>query len=239
MKNMLSETAPERSLRNGIRVACSAILFDLDGVLVDSTPAVARVWGTWARERGFDPEETIRRAHGRPSISTLRELLPDADHEAENREIERREIEDTAGVVVLPGAQELLNSLPPDRWALVTSCTRPLALARLKVAGLPVPRNFITSTDVTNGKPHPEPYLKAANLLGVPPADCLVVEDVPAGVSSGHAAGARVIGLRTTTSADELIHAGAQWVVKNCSAMRATAQPGSAAPLLVWLDVSG
>src|SRR5581483_5812851 len=158
-----------------------------DGVLVDSTPAVARVWGRWAVERGFDPEDTIRRAHGRPSITTLRELLPEADHETENREIERREIEDMAGVVVLPGARELLNSLPPDRWALVTSCTRRLALARLKAAGLPVPRHFITSTDIVNGKPHPEPYLKGARELGVPPADCLVVEDVPAGVKSGRA----------------------------------------------------
>jgi sugar-phosphatase len=237
MKDTVNQSATETTEQGEIQVACSAILFDLDGVLVDSTPAVARVWGKWAQEHGFNPEEVVRRAHGRPSISTIRELLPGADHEAENREIERCEIEDMDGVVMLPGARELLNSLPPERWALVTSCTLPLALARLRAAGLPVPRHFITSTDIVNGKPHPEPYLKGAKLVGVPSADCLVVEDVPAGVQSGHAAGARVIGLRTTSSADELTRAGAQWVVKDCSALRAQAQPDFATPVLVWLDV--
>ncbi len=238
MKGAVNQTEAE-TFSGGIQVACAALLFDMDGVLVDSTPAVARVWGAWARERGFDPEEVVRRAHGRPSISTIRELLPGADDEAENRKVERRELDDMEGVVVLPGARELLTSLPSERWALVTSCTRPLALARLQTAGLPIPRHFITSTDIVNGKPHPEPYLKAAKMLGVPPADCLVLEDVPAGVKSGYAAGARVVGLRTTSSADELLHAGAQWVVRDCSAIRAQARPGLAAPVLVWLDVSG
>ena len=237
MKDIAKETATEATAHGEIQVACSAILFDLDGVLVDSTPAVARVWGGWAREHGFDPQEVVRRAHGRPSISTIRELLPGADHEAENREVERREIEDVEGVVVLPGARELLNSLLPERWALVTSCTRPLALARLQAASLPVPRHFITSTDIVNGKPHPEPYLKAAKILNTPPADCLVVEDVPAGVRSGYAAGARVIGLRTTSSAEELTQAGAQWIVRDCSAVRAQVQPGPSTPVLVWLEV--
>ena len=106
-----------------IKITCSALLFDLDGVLIDSTPAVERVWRQWAVERGFDPEEAIHRAHGRPSISTIRDILPDADHEAENREVERREIEDLEGVVALRGSRELLNALPPERWAIVTSCT--------------------------------------------------------------------------------------------------------------------
>jgi len=196
---------------------CSSLLFDLDGVLTDSTPAVARVWRRWAQEHGFDPEEAVHRAHGRPSLATLRELLPDADHEAENREMERREIEDTEGVAPLPGALALLTSLPPERWTIVTSCTRPLAELRLRVAGLPVPRKMITSSDVQNGKPHPEPFLKAASLLGYSASDCVVVEDAPAGIRAGKAAGARVIAFTTTVDRLALESAHADWVLRNCA----------------------
>ena len=202
-------------------ITASAMLFDLDGVLIDSTPAVARVWTQWAIEHGFEPEKTVREAHGRPSIESIQELLPDADYEAENREMERREIEDLDGVVPLPGALELLTSLPPHRWAIVTSCTRPLAEVRIRTAGLPVPRTMVTSSDITNGKPHPEPYVKGAGALGFAPADCVVVEDVPAGIRSGKAAGARVIALRTTAPDAELIAAGADWLRDNCSAISA------------------
>src|SRR5215470_16546028 len=107
-------------------IRCRGVLFDLDGVLVDSTPAVARVWAWWAHEHEFNADEVVRQAHGRPSIATIRELLPNGDHEAENREVERREIEDLLGVIPLPGALQLLGALPPDRWAIVTSCTRRL-----------------------------------------------------------------------------------------------------------------
>src|SRR5215831_16325360 len=103
------------------RIACKGILFDLDGVLVDSTPAVGRVWSAWAREHGLDPEAVVRAAHGRPSLATVRELLPDADHTAENALIEQREIADMDGMVTLPGAVELLSILPADRWGIVTS----------------------------------------------------------------------------------------------------------------------
>src|SRR6266849_7856677 len=101
------------------QVRCSALLFDMDGVLIDSTPAVARVWHKWAIEHGFNPEEVVSRAHGRPSLTTVREYLPNADHEAENREVERREIADLEGVVPLPGARDLLASLPANRWTIV------------------------------------------------------------------------------------------------------------------------
>jgi sugar-phosphatase len=202
------------------QVQCKALLFDLDGVLIDSTPAVARVWSGWARERGFSPEEVVRRAHGRPSLTTVREFLPNADHEKENREVERREIEDLEGVAPLPGTAALLAALPRDRWTIVTSCTRALAEVRLRAAGLPTPARFVTSTDVVNGKPHPEPYLKAAGILGVDPHDCVVVEDAPAGVCAGKAAGARVIGFPTTSVKTELQAAGADWVIANCAAIR-------------------
>jgi mannitol-1-/sugar-/sorbitol-6-phosphatase len=202
------------------QLQCAALFFDLDGVLINSTPAVERVWRRWAIEHGFNPEEAVARAHGRPSITTVREYLPNADHEAENREVERREIEDLEGVAPLPGALELLSRLPSNRWTIVTSCTRPLAQVRIKAAGLPVPKKLITSSDITNGKPHPEPYLKAANLLGFDAANCVVLEDAPAGIRSGIAAGARVIAFKTTAPDRALLAAGANWIVNDCADVR-------------------
>lgn len=196
-----------------VEVTCSGLLFDLDGVLVDSTPAVARVWTKWATAHGLDPEETVRQAHGRPSIATVRDILPNADFEKENEIILRGEIEDTEGVIPLPGARELLNSLDERQWALVTSCARPLAEVRLKVAGLPMPRNIVTCDDVRNGKPDPEPYIKGAALLRVPAAKCVVFEDAPAGIRAGKSAGALVIALPTTSPDSELEKAGADWIV--------------------------
>ena len=201
-------------------ISCSALLFDLDGVLINSTPAVGRVWWRWAVERGFNPEEVVARAHGRPSLATVREYLPNADHEAENREVERREIEDLEGVVPLPGALDLLSSLPEDRWTIVTSCTRPLAEVRIKATGLPLPQKMITSNDIQHGKPHPEPYLKGASVLGFPAEECVVLEDVPAGVRAGKSAGASVIAFTTTVKATGLKEAGADWILNNCADIR-------------------
>lgn len=200
-------------------ITCSALLFDMDGVLTDSMPAVARVWSGWAVEHGFDPEEVVRAAHGRPSLLTVRDYLPDADHAVENREVERRELEDTEGIVPLPGAMELLAALPRERWAIVTSCTRPLAEVRLRAAGLPRPGLFITSSDVKHGKPAPDPYRTAAERLGFAAAECIVVEDAPAGVVSGKAAGARVIGIAEVFGEEELREKGADWIVENCAAI--------------------
>lgn len=207
------------------RISCAALLFDMDGVLVDSTPAVARVWTRWAARHGFDAAEVVHRAHGRPSITTVREYLPDGDHLAENKEIERDEVTDLDGVVPLPGALQLLSALPRGRWTIVTSCSRRLAEVRVKTSGLPRPEVFVTSSDIQNGKPAPDPYLKGAEVLGFAPQDCVVVEDAPAGVRSGKAAGARVIALRTTMSERELWDAGADWVVQDCSAI-ALDRPG-------------
>jgi len=201
------------------QITCSALLFDLDGVLIDSTPAVIRVWSRWAIAHGFDPAEVVRTAHGRPSISTIRDYLPDADYEAENCVVESGELADLNGVVPLPGARELLSALPADRWTIVTSCTRPLAEVRLGAAGLPLPERLVTCDDVKNGKPDPEPYLKGASLLGVPARDCVVVEDAPAGIRAGKAAGARVIACTTTAAVSELREAGADWIVENCGSI--------------------
>lgn len=200
---------------------CAAMLFDLDGVLVDSTPAVASVWSNWAIQHGFDPDEVVARAHGRPSLTTVREYLPHADHEAENRKVERAEIADLEGVQPSPGALDLLASLPADRWTIVTSCTRALAEVRIRAAGLPLPKTMVTSTEITHGKPHPEPYRKAAAKLGFSAGECVVVEDAPAGIRSGKAAGAIVIAVQTILGEAELRQAGADWVVHDCAEIRA------------------
>jgi mannitol-1-/sugar-/sorbitol-6-phosphatase len=202
-----------------MKIQCAGVLFDLDGVLVDSTPAVARVWAKWAAKHGFVPDEVVRQAHGRPSIATIRDLLPHADAEAENREVERGEIEDIDGVIPLPGALEMLQALPHDRWTIATSCTRRLAEVRIRAAGLPLPKHMVTSTDVQNGKPHPEPYIKAAQILGFVPGDCIVVEDAPAGIRAGKAAGARVLALRTTAPDSELKESGAEWIIDNLNSL--------------------
>ncbi len=155
-----------------------------------------------------------------PSLTTVREYLPNADHEAENHEVERREIEDLEGVIPLPGALELLASLPADRWTIVTSCTRPLAEVRIKAAGLPLPEEMITANDITHGKPHPEPFLKGAAVLGFPAEQCVVFEDVPAGIRAGKAAGARVIAFTTTFQESALREAGADFILRNCTDIR-------------------
>lgn len=205
-------------------ISCKALLFDMDGVLVDSTSAVARVWTRWARKHNFDPDHAVQIAHGRPSLTSVRELLPHAEpavHLAENQWLERAEIEDLDGVVALPGAKELLAALPPSQFAVVTSATRPLTEVRLRAAGLwPYVRHLVTAGDIVNGKPDPEPYLKGAAALHLAPQDCVVLEDAPSGVRSGKAAGSRVLAVRTTTTDEVLFASGADWIVNDCSSLR-------------------
>jgi len=196
-----------------------AILFDMDGVLIDSAPAVTRVWRRWAIEYGLDPVLVVEQAHGRRSVETIRAVAPHMDAESENVKVEQMEIDDKEGVTALPGAAQLLSIVPPERFAIVTSATRPLALARLGYAGIQVPRHLVTADDVTQGKPSPEPFLKGAALLGVVPTDCLVFEDTPAGLAAARAAGMQVIALRTTYPAREL-HV-ADTIVASLAAVRA------------------
>jgi len=184
--------------------SAKAILFDMDGVLIDSAPAVERVWRVWALAHGFDPVSVVAQAHGRRSIETIRAVAPAMDAEKENIRVEQMEIADKDGVTALPGAARLLAQLPDNRFAIVTSATRPLAVARLGYAGLPVPRHMVTADDVVHGKPSPEPYLKGAALLGFTQADCLIFEDSPAGISSARSAGMKAIALQTTYPADQL-----------------------------------
>jgi sugar-phosphatase len=146
-------------------------------------------------------------AHGVRTIDVIRAVAPHLDAEAEVRKLESREAEDHDGVAVMPGAAELVRAIPEGRWCVVTSGTRHLARARLRLAGIPIPMILITADDVANGKPHPEPYLKAAELLGVDPKECLVIEDAPAGIQSAHAGGMKVIGLTSTYPASALSEA--------------------------------
>lgn len=192
---------------------CAAILFDLDGVLVDSTRSVERQWRIWAKERGVDEEKVIAVAHGVRAIEVMRIVAPHLDAEAEVRKLESLEAADHDGVAVMPGAADLVRSIPSGRWAVVTSGTRHLASARLRLAGIPVPKFMITADDVVNGKPHPGPYLKGAELLGANPAECLVIEDAPAGIQSAHAGGMKVVALTSTYPASALSDADA--IVQN------------------------
>jgi sugar-phosphatase len=188
---------------------CSAILFDLDGVLCDSTRAVDREWREWARRKGVDGDAVMAIAHGVRTLEVIRRVAPHLDAEAEAAAIENHEAHDQQGVHVMPGAAELVGSIPEGRWGVVTSGSRLLASARLRFCGLPVPRVLVTADDVAHGKPHPEPYLKGAQGMGLSPAECLAIEDAPAGIQAARAGGMTVIGITSTYAADALTHADA------------------------------
>ena len=174
---------------------CRGLLFDSDGVLVDSDAVVLRSWTRWAHRWDMDPDAVTGVVHGRRSADTVAVLLDPADRARALADIDRFEVEDAAGVTALPGAGQLLTSLPAGSWAVVTSGRRELARARLVAAGLPVPAVLVCAEDVPRGKPDPAGYLAAATGLGVPVADCLVLEYSPAGIAAGAAAGARVVGV--------------------------------------------
>jgi sugar-phosphatase len=176
---------------------CSAILFDLDGVLLDSTRVVAQQYTRWAKENGLDPRTVLEAAHGVRTIEVVQRVAPHLDPEAETAKIEAREVADP-NIAIMPGALELLASIPQGRWCVVTSGGRSLATTRMRRVGLPIPEVLVTADDVRNGKPNPEPYLKGAELQGVSPAECVVVEDAFAGIRAAHAAGMKVISLPTT-----------------------------------------
>jgi mannitol-1-/sugar-/sorbitol-6-phosphatase len=183
--------------------SCSAILFDLDGVLLDSTRVVAEQYTRWALENGLDPAEVMKVAHGVRTLEVVQRVAPHLDAVAETRKIEDREAV-ADGIVAIPGAVALLNTIPRGRWCVVTSGTRFLATTRMRKFGIPIPDVLVTAEDVSNGKPDPEPYRRGAELLKANPADCVVFEDAPAGIRSAHAAGIKVISMPSTYPASEL-----------------------------------
>jgi len=190
-------------------LTCSAILFDLDGVLVHSIGAAERQWRKFAERHQLDPDYVLRTAHGQRTIETVHILVPHLDAQTEAGIVELSELEDTEGIRAADGAADLLGSLPRDRWAVVTSGTRALATLRLDVAKLPTPPQLVSADDVTRGKPNPEPYLKGARAVNADPASCIVFEDAPHGVVAAKAAGMRVIGIPGTFAASELQQADA------------------------------
>ncbi len=212
-----------------MKVEAKGLLFDMDGVLISSIASVNRCWRQWTRHYGIAGWETYTIPHGVRAVDIMRGLRPDftdADAAEGLRMIEDLEIADTADLKVLDGVRELLGSLPPERWTIVTSATRRLLLGRLNAAGLPYPAELIAGDDVVNGKPHPEPYRKGAKMLGFASSECIVVEDAPSGVGSGVAAGSRVLGVLGTHRAEELYAAGACWVVHSLAVVKATMASG-------------
>jgi sugar-phosphatase len=185
----------------------NALLFDLDGVLVDSSECVRRICSDWAIARGLDPAYVLAFGQGRRAQDMVRGVAPHLDIEKEVATLVSIEARTTAGLYAVPGAGDLLASLPPGSWAVVTSGTRAVATLRLGHVQLPIPRTFVTGDDVENGKPHPEGYLAAARALGCTPAECIVVEDAPAGIDAACAAGMRSIAIAGTFPAEALTRA--------------------------------
>ena len=176
-----------------VAIPCQGILFDMDGILVSSLGSVERSWTRWAELRGVDPEQTVRVAHGCRAIDTLARMRPDLNPEEELKVIEDIEVADNEGLTVLPGVLDLIDALPRDRWTVVTSATERLARVRMAAGGVPVPNRLVTADKVTQGKPHPEPFLAGAALLGFRPGECVVFEDSASGARAGRAAGCTVV----------------------------------------------
>ena len=196
-----------------MKIHIRGILFDMDGVLVSSLGSVERSWKTWAEARGIDPALAIRTAHGRRAIETVRLLRPDLNDEQELKWLEDMEVEDNDGLEILHGVKPILEALPERHWTVVTSATERLARARMADGGIPVPARIITADIVSKGKPDPEPYRRGAEILGLAPGDCLVIEDSASGAKAGHAAGCKVLATLFSHSLESL--SAADWIVRS------------------------
>ncbi|MFN3333038.1 MAG: HAD-IA family hydrolase [Caldilinea sp.] len=214
-------------------LVCDALLFDLDGVLIDSSACIVRNWRVWAEPYGIDVAEIMKVAHGVRSVETIRQVAPHLDAEAEAARLAALEMTNADSVVAMPGAHALLAALPADAWAIVTSGGADLAKARLRAVGLPIPTTMVTADDVTRGKPAPEPYLLAAKRLGVSPDRCLVVEDAPAGIQAGRAAGIRVLGISSTHTRAALLEQGVTALVDRLAEL-AVVNSGADSRLRLW-----
>jgi mannitol-1-/sugar-/sorbitol-6-phosphatase len=191
-----------------ISMRARAVLFDMDGTLVDSTSVIEAAWGSWAARHQFCLEDILSFSHGRPTIATLERFLPGRDHSDELRELAYFEETTTEGILAVPGAAQVLRALRMHEhpWAIVTSAWRSLALTRVGAAGLPVPAVIVPIDEIQKGKPDPEGFLRAAAELGVAPEHCIVFEDTRPGIEAGLSAGMRVVGLMTTCSSQQLQH---------------------------------
>jgi sugar-phosphatase len=219
-----------------MKVRTKGLLFDMDGVLISSLGSVERSWQTWAERHGLDVRETIKTAHGMRAIETVRSLTPNVDHLAELKVIEDLEIGDNEGLEVLEGVLSILQSVPQKFWTIVTSATERLARSRLAFAGIPVPEHIITADMVKEGKPHPEPYLKGAKILGVAPEDCIVIEDSTSGAKAGHAAGCKVLATTFSHTIQQLT--AASWIVESLAKVKITVLPDDQGLELEFTPVS-
>jgi len=203
-----------------VLVRCKGILFDMDGILISSLGSVERSWTKWARMRGVDPAYALGMIHGRRAIESVAMLRPDLDPAEELKLVEDIELADGKGITVLPGVKELIATLPPERWTVVTSATERLARLRLAASGFSLPERMITAETVSEGKPNPAPYLAGAALLGFVPEECVVFEDSASGVAAGCAAGCIVVG---TTFSHEAEHLEcANYLVRDLSGVNAS-----------------
>lgn len=206
-------------LPSGQTIEAQALLFDMDGTLIDSRVVVEKIWKRWCDEVGLDWHFVLPRLHGVRMYDSIKEFATMAgqDVDATYERLYREEVEDLDGIVPIPGALELLAALPQDRWTIVTSADTVLAKARLGAAGIAPPPRMVTGEMVTNGKPAPEAYLLGAERMHAPAVDCLVFEDAKAGIDAGRAAGSRVIAI--AGDHPEEIPPGVEWVA-DLSALR-------------------
>ena len=207
-----------------LHIACKGVLFDMDGILISSLGSVERSWTKWARLRGVDPQYAMSVVHGRRAIDSVIRLRPDLDAEAELKIIEDFEVEDNEGLQVLPGVLQLLSALPPNGWTVVTSATERLARIRLAAGGIPAPQAIVTAERVTCGKPHPEPFLAGAALLGLDPRDCVAFEDSASGAQAAREAGCAVIATTFSHPASEL--SAAHYLVTDMTGVSASVREG-------------
>jgi sugar-phosphatase len=189
-----------------VNLSCKAVLFDMDGTLVDSTRVVELAWGRWAARHNLALETVLSFSHGRPTIATMEHFFPARDHAEELQEMEHYEETQLEGIVAVPGAAQVVQALQDHPWGIVTSAWRTLAEARIIGAGLPLPNVIVPVDEIRNGKPEPEGFLRAAERLGVAPEECLVFEDTRPGIEAGLNAGMQVVGLLTTVPAEQLRH---------------------------------
>ena len=211
---------------------CDAVLFDMDGTLVDSRALVERMWIRWADEHGLPHDAVLAVAHGRRTLETMQLVAPQIATPEEAERLDALEALEEGGETAVPGARALLDALPPHRWAVVTSAVRDIAIRRIAAVGLPLPGVLVGAEDVAAGKPHPEGYLQAARRLGVDPRRTVVIEDTDSGVKAARAAGAAVIGLRTTYPTLD----GCDVVVGDLRAIRVEPKPGGGVILAVAPD---
>lgn len=205
MRGMVNEAPAD------VTLYLRGVLFDMDGVLVDSTGADERCWLRWAQHHGMEGSFSIHSTHGRRAVDTIRVLRPDLDPYVELRRLEDFDAEDPGGSSALPGATALLAALPAHSWAIVTSAPGRLAKTRLQFAGIGLPDHVVSADDVSRGKPDPEPYELGAGRLGLHPSECLVIEDSPAGIKAGKAAGCTTLAVLSSHGIDALVEA--DWVV--------------------------